>query len=503
MNFFRRLLDLPFLVILMGLSAASMILPTAHAVVLGQFSVARAFFYSGVILMILTAMIGIATATNRPRYPNRTGLGAMVGAYFLIPLLLAVPLHQAVPGLSFGAAWFEMLSCFTTTGATLFDVPGVIAAPVHLWRSLVGWLGGYYTLVMLASVLAPMGLGGAELLGGTARTTGVGSLQITRIADPSQRIIHFSTQLFPVYAGLTVILWTALLVSGDSAFISLTHAMGTVSTSGISPVPGLQDTASGGVGEAMMFVFFGLAVTRRLWPSAGIADRSLKIWQDPELRLAVGILTVVTVVLAVRFGALATQGNGLQTASGILRSVWGAAFTTLSFLTTTGFQSAFWPDVGPPGVILLGLAIIGGGVATTAGGIKLLRVYALLRHGERELERIVHPHSIGGHGPVARRLRREGAYLAWIFFMIFGLSVAGIIAALTLTGMTFEDALIFGIACLSTTGQLAAVAGDAPLSYGSLHGGQMGILGLAMILGRVEILAVIALLAPKSWARQP
>ena len=117
MNFFRRLLDLPFLVILMGLSAASMILPTAHAVVLGQFSVARAFFYSGVILMILTAMIGIATATNRPRYPNRTGLGAMVGAYLLIPLLLAVPLQQAVPGLSFGAAWFEMLSCFTTTGA--------------------------------------------------------------------------------------------------------------------------------------------------------------------------------------------------------------------------------------------------------------------------------------------------------------------------------------------------------------------------------------------------
>ena len=86
--------------------------------------------------------------------------------------------------------------------------------------------------------------------------------------------------------------------------------------------------------------------------------------------------------------------------------------------------------------------------------------------------------------------------------MIFGLSVAGVMAALTLTGMMFEDALIFGIACLSTTGQLAAVAGDAPLSYGSLNGGQMGILGLAMILGRLEILAVIALLAPKSWVRQ-
>jgi trk system potassium uptake protein len=113
----------------------------------------------------------------------------------------------------------------------------------------------------------------------------------------------------------------------------------------------------------------------------------------------------------------------------------------------------------------------------------------------------VHPHSIGGHGPVARRLRREGAYLAWIFFMIFGLSIAGVTAALTLTGLGFQDALIYGIACLTTTGQLADAVGDAPLSYGKLDSVPMAILGVAMVLGRLEILAVFALLAPKGWAR--
>ena len=501
MTFFHRLLDLPLLVILLGICAVSMFLPAAHALALGEFSVARGFFYSGFILLILTSKIAIATATDHARGAGQNQLASMIGAYLLLPVVLAVPMQQSVPDLSFVDAWFEMLSCFTMTGASLFETPGAIAPPVHFWRSLVGWLGGYYTLVMLASVLAPIGLGGVELIGGGAPWAGSGSAQIAKIAEPSQRIIHFSRQLFPVYAGLTLILWVALLMAGDSALIALCHAMGTLSTSGISPLTGLAGTASGMPGEALIFICFGLALTRRLWPSAAIADRTLKIWQDPELRLALGILAFVTVVIVLRVVGLGTEGSGLNTVAGVLRAVWGAAFTTLSFLTTTGFHSASWPDLGLPGLFLLGLSIIGGGVATTAGGVKLLRVYALLRHGERELERIVHPHSIGGHGPVARRLRREGAYMAWIFFMVFGLSLACITAALTLTGIGFNDALVLAIAGLSTTGQLAAVVGETPISYASLDSAPLAILGVAMILGRLEILAVMALLASKSWAR--
>ena len=499
MIFLRRLLDLPILVILMGVCAASMVLPAAHALVLGQFGVARAFFYSGFILLILTAMIAIATATYRARNTAHSQLVSLIAAYLILPIIVAVPVHQATADIGFGQAWFEMLSCFTTTGATIFDTPGEIAPSVHFWRAFVGWLGGLFTLVMLASVLAPLGLGGVELLGGTARPAGTSRGQITKHTEPSQRVIQVSAQLLPIYAGLTVALWIALLVAGDSALVALCHAMGTVSTSGISPLVGLGGTASGVVGEAAIFIFLGLAITRRLWPSAGIADRTLKIWQDPELRLAFGIVVFVTVVVVLRVSGQASQGEGLQTVSGVLRAIWGAAFTTVSFLTTTGYQSGFWPGIGPPGLFLLGLAIIGGGVATAAGGMKLLRVYALLRHGERELERIVHPHSIGGHGPVARRLRREGAYMAWIFFMIFGLSIAGVTAALTLTGLGFQDALIYGIACLTTTGQLANAVGDAPLSYASLDRVPMVILGVAMILGRLEILAVFVLFAPKSW----
>ena len=498
----RRLLDLPILVILMGAGCAVMVLPAAYAVALGQFDVARAFFYSGCVLLVLTAMIALATASHRAGDREQGLLLTVVCSYILVPVILAVPLHQSVPELSFHAAWFEMISCFTATGATVFAVPETLADPIHFWRALIGWLGGFYTLLVVTSVLAPVGLGGVELLVGRSQVRAGPAHQRGRTAGLSQRMFHFAALLFPIYAGLTLALWVALLVAGDTALIALCHAMGTLSTSGISSASGLVDAQSGFVGEALIVLCLGFALSRRLWPVAGMTDKTIPPLRDPELGLAFCIVGAVTAVLILRLFALGYGDKALLAVYPTLGAVWTMAFTSLSFLTTTGFQSAAWPDLGMPGLLLMGLAMIGGGVATTAGGIKLMRVYALLRHGERELERIVHPHSIGGHGPVARRLRREGAYLAWIYFMVFGLSIAAVTVALTLFGLGFENAFILGIACLSTTGQLATVVGNTPILYGDLGAGPMGILGIAMILGRLEILAVVGLLVPKGWSGQ-
>lgn len=143
--------------------------------------------------------------------------------------------------------------------------------------------------------------------------------------------------------------------------------------------------------------------------------------------------------------------------------------------------------------------MIGGGVATTAGGVKLLRVYALLRHGERELERIIHPSSVGGKGAEARRLRREGAYIAWIFFMLFAMSIAVVVALLLLSGLDFEKSIVLGVAALTTTGPLADVATSDPIGYAALSDLVKITLAAAMVVGRLETLALIALFAPDGW----
>jgi trk system potassium uptake protein TrkH len=149
----------------------------------------------------------------------------------------------------------------------------------------------------------------------------------------------------------------------------------------------------------------------------------------------------------------------------------------------------------------MGLAIFGGGVATTAGGVKLIRLYALVRHGEREIEKLISPNSVGGAGANARRIRREGAYVAWVYFMVFAFTIAAVMMLLSLYGLDFEAATIFTISALTTTGPLVQVAGDVPLSYATLGDAEKLILAATMVLGRLEMLAIIALLNPEFWRR--
>jgi len=180
-------------------------------------------------------------------------------------------------------------------------------------------------------------------------------------------------------------------------------------------------------------------------------------------------------------------------------------FTVLSFLSTTGFESAAWEEardwsgLGTPGLILMGLAVVGGGVATTAGGVKLLRVYALYLSGRREMEKLVHPSSISGVGQVSRRIRREGAFIAWIFFMLFAMSLALITVVFAALGQDFESATVLAIAALSTTGPLTQVAAEAPIDLLEIGTPAKLVFSAAMVVGRLETLAIIALFSPGLW----
>ena len=145
--------------------------------------------------------------------------------------------------------------------------------------------------------------------------------------------------------------------------------------------------------------------------------------------------------------------------------------------------------------------MIGGGIATTAGGVKLLRVYALYMHGKREMERLVHPSSVGGLGTTARQVRREGAYIAWMFLMIFFLSIGVGAMLLALLGLDFEASLIMTVATLANTGPLIGYFGPDIPRYDALSGDARMVLNGLMVLGRMEALAVIALLNPEYWRR--
>ncbi len=503
----RRLLALPLFVLLVGMSALAMFIPAAHAWIVRDLETGRAFFYSGLVVLVFFGMLAIATSTRRVRRQDRSLLITMFSFFAALPAILAIPFLEVLRDTSFLNAYFEMVSSLTTTGLTLFEAER-LPPSLHLWRALVAWSGGFFIWTTAVAVLAPLSLGGFELISSSEVGQGASAstIQLDGRSRPGERLLRFSLRLAPIYGGLTLALWVGLMLSGDTPLVALCHAMSTLSTSGISPLSdGVSAAASGFGGELIVLIFLAFALSRMTFsPEEGRMGWS-RLAQDPELRLGLTIIVSLPLLLFLRHGFASFEEDVGPTLIEGLVGIWGALFTVASFLTTAGFESRAWgaaqawSGLESPGVLLLGLAIFGGGVATTAGGVKLLRVFALFKHGQREMERLVQPSSIGGSGQLARRFRREGAFIAWVFFMLFAISIAAVTVLLALAGLTFEDAIIAAIASLSTTGPLVNIAGTEPLDVSSWDAAVKAISMAAMILGRLETLVIIALLNPEFW----
>ncbi len=502
----ERLARVPLIVLLVGIGALAMQVPALHAYTVRDLDVARAFMYSGLLGFILFGMLAIAASSYRIRRPGRSNLISIFICFAGLPVMLAVPFSEAVPDTRFFNAYVEMVSSLTTTGMTLFEADR-LPPSLHLWRAEVGWLGGFFVWVTAIAILAPLNLGGFEVVSSDEVGPGASgsTVQLDRATNPSERLLRYSLRFAPVYCGLTLILWVALIIAGDTPLIAISHAMAALSTSGISPVGGTDAAPSGFFGEALIFVFFVFALSRVTFTSDERRPSWKALADDPELRIGLAIVVVIPALLFLRHWAATFEDGAAITLIDGVQGLWGALFTVASFLTTTGFVSdtwgatRAWSGLSSPGIVLMGLAVLGGGVATTAGGVKLLRVFALYKHGTREMNKLVLPSSVAGAGASARRFRRQGAYVAWIFFMLFALSVAGVAVLFAMAGLSFEEALVMTVATLSTTGPLTEVAAASPLKLDQLGDLAKAIATAAMVLGRLETLAIIALLNPEFW----
>jgi trk system potassium uptake protein TrkH len=234
---------LPLFVVLLWISAGAMVLPAAMAVLTEDFATGRRFFYASLMTMIAATLIGIATQGNRTVATERRQLVTLVLSYLLLPLILAIPMEQAVSATRFINVYLDMVSALTTTGAVVFD-PDRLPPAVHLWRATVGWLGGLLIWVSAMAVLAPLNLGGYEVTS-EARVEGQiqTSLTQTGAAGAAERLRRSAAQLTPVYGVLTIILSFGLLLAGEEPLVAVIHAMSTMATSGITPVDGLGRTA--------------------------------------------------------------------------------------------------------------------------------------------------------------------------------------------------------------------------------------------------------------------
>lgn len=502
LGLFQRL---PLFLLIWGIVSISMWIPAIYALALDNHDTSRSFLYSGFLGLFLVATIALAASSRVPRRGTLGQLAVLLGCFTVLPLFLAIPFHDALGNTTFLNAYFDMVSAMTTTGADLFPNPDRLNAPLHLWRALVGWMGGLLMWISAAAILAPLSLGGFEVTARGQPGRPVSGVAQSERVDPRGRLIQVTRTLTPVYSGLTIVIWVLLLIAGEEGLTAVCHAMSVMATSGISPVGGLEGSQAGITGEAILFLFLFFALSRLTFSTDTAATGFARLDKDPEFRIGLVIVLSVAGLLFFRVLAGVSEIGGQVRPAQALHVIWGMVFTALSFLTTAGFESANWNDaqqlsgLGTPGLVLMGLALVGGGVATTAGGVKLLRVFALYLNGAREIDRLIYPSSVSGAGGGNRRIQSDGAFIAWIFLMLFALTLAVFNLLLAAMGSSFEQAMVLSVAALSTTGPLIELATDVPIRLVDLSAAAKLTMCAAMVIGRLETLAIIALITPTLW----
>ena len=413
----------------------------------------------------------------------RDGFAAVTAAWLTAAIVGAVPFLIAGTFDRPVEAFFESMSGFTTTGATLIDDVDAEPDAVLLWRSLLQWLGGVGIVVLVVAIAPATGLASQRVF--YAETSGITADRLTpRIADTAKII-------WGIYLTLTALALMSYWVAGMSAWDAVNHSLTTLATGGFSThtaslaafdslaieLVAIVFMAAGGVN----FAFYWRAVRGgSLWPEAA------------EIRLY--FLILVASIAAVTASLVLADD-----VSGVWNSLRASAFTVTSLITTTGFTTDdydLWGDYAR--WHLLVLMFIGGCAGSTAGGMKVTRIMLLGKAAAQEIARQLRPKAV----QVLRtrgRVYGEDVRLGVLgfFYIYMTVAIAGTFA-MTAAGLDFDSALSSVAATLNVVGPgLGAVGGIE--NYAAVPEGGLLVLSALMLIGRLEVFTVLVLLTRVFW----
>ncbi|WP_412049071.1 TrkH family potassium uptake protein [Hoeflea sp. Naph1] len=426
-----------------------------------------------------------AAANRGVMAPFSKRLGFLVVNLLWLTLSItgAIPFYLSSLGLDMADALFESVSAVTTTGATVISGLDNVPPGLLLWRSLLQWMGGIGIVALGLLVLPFLKVGGFSVFRMESSDTA---------EKPLARFAAFIQAFFAIYIGLTVACTVLYSLLGMSQLDALNHAMTTIATGGFSThdasfgafqSPALIWTATffmavAGLPFSVMILF---AVRGRL-----------DALRDPQILAYAGILLVlsITIALSLRLG----QGEGFGMA------LTHAAFNVVSIVTTTGFASSDYTLWGPLPVALFFMAtFLGGCSGSTAGGIKAYRLVIIASSIRSGLLRLIYPNSVRpvryGNIVVEPDMQRTVFLFVCAYFGVWALGSV----ALAATGLDIETAISGSITALANVGPgIGPVIGPAG-NFASLGDPAKMILVFLMLLGRLEILAVLVLLVPGFW----
>jgi len=447
--------------------------PLALAIYLGEDW--HIFLYSLLVTLAIGLLLEFGFRTTK--VIERSDAFAIVSfTWLLVPLLGAVP--YVFLGWSFLDAFFEAMSGFTTTGASILEVVEAVPRSVLLWRSLTQWLGGMGVVALFIAILPKLAVGGSQLF--DREFPGPLPERLRPRLRTTARL------LWTIYAALTaaeiaLLYFLAKLRLFDSVCVSLC----TVATGGFTPTTASIAAYANPLAEYIITVFMFLAGTSFIIHYR-VLRGNFKIIKDEEFRL-------YTILLVVATGALIlSEGLG---------SHRSALFQAISIMTTTGFATAnFGSWHFGARMVLLALMFIGACGGSTGGGMKVVRISTLLKYTKVMMTRAISPKVIVPLKYDQKPLPEEVIHDVVSFFFLYLLTafVASII--LGFLGLDLETAISAAASCLANVGPGLGGVGPAS-SYAWLPAAGKAVLIICMWIGRLELFTVLMMFLPRFWRR--
>lgn len=445
------------------------------------------YFLKGMSLNIgIGGILAGLSMQYRGELKNRDGYLLVAFFWILMASAATLPLIWGIPGLSFTDAFFETMSGFTTTGATVLVGLDQLAPSLNLWRHELNWIGGLGIIVLAVAVLPLLGVGGMQLY----KAEIAGPVKDSKITP---RITETARLLWLVYVGITLACILCLKLAGMNWLDAICHAFATLALGGFSTHDASVGYFDSVAIELVLTVFMLISAINFATHYTAMSRRSFSAYSvDPEALPMLGLVAVSILVSSVylyQFDLYADFFVGLR----------HVTFNLVSIATDCGFASVDY-DKWPPFVpwLMLYLSCVTACTGSTGGGIKLFRALLLWKQAGRELFLILHPHAVRpiriGETPVANRV--IFAVLAFIF--LYFISVMVTTFALIFAGLDPVSAFSAIIACINNAGPGLHQVGPAT-NYGSLSDFQTWICSITMLLGRLEVFTLIVFFTPAFW----
>lgn len=459
-----------------------MLLPIVCALIYKEYNCLNAFLTTAVFCAAIGAIVSKVCKPKNDLLYAKEGFAIVATAWLLMSLTGAVPfvLSGEIP--NYADAFFETVSGYTTTGASILDNVESLQKTSLLWRSFTHWIGGMGVLVFVMAILPGLSDRSVHIMRAEMPGPIFGKL-VPRFRDTAKI-------LYLIYIVMTAIMIPFLLFGGMSFFESLLHAFGTAGTGGF----GIKADSIGGYSPYIQWVItvfmilFGVNFNLYYY---FIIKRSFAAFKNTELFAYLGIIAASVAAICI---------NIYNIYGSFSESIRAAAFQVSAIITTTGFSTAnfdLWPDFSK--TILFLLMFVGGCAGSTAGGLKVSRILLMFKIISSEIKHLLHPRAVTTVRLDGKTVDNATLHSVTTYFSVYAVCYAAVLLIISFEPFGFTTNITAVTTCINNVGPGFDKIGPAA-SFSLYNNFSTVVLAIAMLLGRLEIFPLLLTLLPQTWS---